>query len=141
VGCGGALTLSCLLDTHVLLWWLAGGQRLSRAAAAAIEGADSVLLSPLTFWEAATLLRLGRVELDRELSVWVQDVLRQPRITLAPLSAEAAAWAGNLGQDFPGDPIDRLLYATSRDLRVPLISKDDGLRAFAAATGEVEVIW
>lgn len=141
MGCGGALTLSCLLDTHVLLWWLAGGQRLSTAARAAIEGADSVLLSPLTFWEAATLLRLGRVELDRELSVWVQDVLRQPRITLAPLSAEAAAWAGNLGQDFPGDPIDRLLYATSRDLRVPLISKDDGLRAFAAATGEVEVIW
>lgn len=141
MGCGGALTLSCLLDTHVLLWWLAGGQRLSTAARAAIEGADSVLLNPLTFWEAATLLRLGRVELDRELSVWVQDVLRQPRITLAPLSAEAAAWAGNLGQDFPGDPIDRLLYATSRDLRVPLISKDDGLRAFAAATGEVEVIW
>ena len=141
MGCGGALTLSCLLDTHVLLWWLAGGQRLSTAARAAIEGADSVLLSPLTFWEAATLLRLGRVELDRELSVWVQDVLRQPRITLAPLSAEAAAWAGSLGQDFPGDPIDRLLYATSRDLRVPLISKDDGLRAFAATTGEVEVVW
>jgi PIN domain nuclease of toxin-antitoxin system len=141
VGCGGALTLSCLLDTHVLLWWLAGGERLSRAAGAAIEGADAVLLRPLTFWEAATLRRLGRVELDRELSVWVQDVMRQPRITLAPLSAEAAAWAGNLGQTFPGDPIDRLLYATSRDLRVPLVSKDDGLRAFAATTGEVEIIW
>ena len=133
--------MSVLLDTHVLLWWLAGSERLSPAAAAAIEGADAVLLSPLTFWETSTLRRLGRVELDRELSAWVQDVLRQPRITMAPLSPEAAAWAGNLGHGFPGDPIDRLLYATSRDLRVPLISKDDGLRAFAAATGDVDIVW
>jgi PIN domain nuclease of toxin-antitoxin system len=125
----------------VLLWWLAGGGRLSRAATAAIDGADAVLLSALTFWETATLSRLGRVELDRELSVWVQDVLRQPRIAMAPLSAEAAAWAGGLGSSFPGDPIDRLLYATSRDLRVPMLSKDDGLRAFAAAAGDVQIIW
>lgn len=133
--------MSFLLDTHVLLWWLAGGDRLSRNAAAAIERAEVILLSSLTFWETATLKRLGRVELDRELSLWVQDLLRQPRITIAALSPEAAAWAGSLGPTFPGDPIDRLLYATSRDLRVPLVSKDDGLRAFASSTGEVEVVW
>lgn len=133
--------MSVLLDTHVLLWWLAGGDRLSRAASAAIDRTDAVLLSTLTFWEAATLRRLGRVELDRELGVWVQDVLRQPRVAVAPLSAEAAAWAGNLGPTFPGDPIDRLLYATSRDLRVPLVTKDDGLRAFASETGDVEIVW
>ena len=133
--------MNVLLDTHVLLWWLAGGDRLSRVAVAAINGADTVLISPLTFWETATLRRLGRIELDRELSLWVQDVLRQPRITLAPLSAEAAAWAGNLGASFPGDPIDRLLYATSRDLRVPLVSKDDGLRSFAAKSGDVDIVW
>lgn len=133
--------MTVLLDTHVLLWWLAGGERLSRTAIAAIEGSEVILVSPLTFWETATLRRLGRIELDRELSVWAQDVLRQPRVETAPLSVEAAAWAGNLDHGFPGDPIDRLLYATSRDLRVPLISKDDGLRDFAAKSGEVSVIW
>lgn len=133
--------MTVLLDTHVLLWWLAGGDRLSRAAAAAIGGADALLLSSLTFWEAATLKRLGRIELDRELSVWVQDVLRQPQIAVASLSPEAAAWAGDLGPDFPGDPIDRLLYATSRDLRVPLITKDDGLRAYATTNGDIQTIW
>lgn len=133
--------MSVLLDTHVLLWWLAGGDRLSRAAAAAVEGAGTVFLSSLTFWETATLKRLGRIELDRELSVWVQHVLRQPRFAVAPLSPEAAAWAGNLDHGFPGDPIDRLLYATSRDMRVPLVSKDDGLRAFAATNGDVEIVW
>jgi hypothetical protein len=34
-----------------------------------------------------------------------------------------------------------MLYATSRDLRVPLVSKDDGLRAFAATTSEVQIVW
>ena len=60
---------------------------------------------------------------------------------MAPLTIEAAAWAGVLPATFPGDPIDRLLYATARDLRVPLVTKDDRLRSFARAAGDIEVIW
>jgi hypothetical protein len=37
-----------LLDTHVLLWWRAGGERLSTAAARAIARADTVLVSPIS---------------------------------------------------------------------------------------------
>ncbi|HJW21273.1 MAG TPA: PIN domain-containing protein, partial [Candidatus Limnocylindrales bacterium] len=87
------------------------------------------------------LARLGRVVLDRPPSVWVQDLLRDPRIVAAPLGPEAAAWAGTLGSDFPGDPIDRLLYATARDHRVPFISKDERLRAYVGARGDVEIVW
>jgi PIN domain nuclease of toxin-antitoxin system len=133
--------LNVLLDTHALLWWQAGGQRLSRAAAAAIDRAEVIHLSPLTFWEIATLRRLGRVELDRDLRMWVHDVLRQPRIAMAALTPEAAAWAGELDTDFPGDPMDRLLYATGRDIREPMVSKDERLRDYAARSGEVEFIW
>lgn len=50
-------------------------------------------------------------------------------------------WAGQLHDAFPGDPIDRLLYATARDRRVPLVSKDEPMRAFATTSPEVEVIW
>jgi PIN domain nuclease of toxin-antitoxin system len=130
--------LTVLLDTHVLLWWQAGGERLSATASAAIDGANEIYVSPLTFWEVATLRRLGRVELDRELGQWVTDLLSQARVTAAPLSPEAAAWAGELAADFPGDPIDRLLYATARDLRIPIISKDERLHAY---TGEVKIVW
>jgi PIN domain nuclease of toxin-antitoxin system len=133
--------LSLLLDTHVLLWWQAGGQRLSSAASAAIASASLIYLSPLTFWEVATLRRLGRIELDRETGVWVHGLLGQPRMATATLTPEAAAWAGDLPTDFPGDPIDRLLYATARDLRVPIVSKDEPLRAYAARAGEVDVVW
>ena len=133
--------MNLLLDTHVLLWWQAGGERLSQAAAGAIGQADVIYLSPLTFWEVATLRRLGRIEIDRPLGTWVHDVLRQPRVSAAPLSPEAAAWAGDLTAAFPGDPIDRLLYATSRDLRIPFVTKDENLRSFAANAGEVDIVW
>ena len=133
--------MNVLLDTHVLLWWQAGGERLSGAARAAIDNAELMLVSPLTFWEVATLRRLGRIKLDRELGVWVHDLLGQPRISTAPLTPEAAAWAGDLDNAFPGNPFDRLLYATGRDLRVPIISKDERLRAYAAQSKDVQFVW
>lgn len=50
-------------------------------------------------------------------------------------------WAGELDDQFPGGPIDRLLYATARDLRVPFVTKDEALRQFATAARDVTVIW
>jgi PIN domain nuclease of toxin-antitoxin system len=87
------------------------------------------------------LARIGRIALDREPVVWVRDLLLDARIVTAPLSPEAAAWAGGLADEFPGDPIDRMLYATARDHRVPLVSKDEGLRGFARVAGDVDVVW
>lgn len=133
--------MSVLLDTHVLLWWQADGRKLSAVAAQAIGSANAILLSPLTFWEVGTLARLRRIELDRPVGTWVHDLLGQLRISVAQLSPEAAVWAADLGSSFPGDPIDRLLYATCRDLRVPFISKDERLRSFAAEARDVEIVW
>ena len=41
-----------LLDTHALLWWQAGGQRLSVRARREIARSERVLVSPITFWES-----------------------------------------------------------------------------------------
>jgi PIN domain nuclease of toxin-antitoxin system len=109
--------------------------------ARAIDNAELLFLSPLTLWEVATLRRLGRITLDRELGVWSHDLLAQPRIATASLTPEAAAWAGDLDDAFPGDPFDRLLYATGRDLRLPIVSKDERLRAYAAQSKEVQFVW
>ena len=133
--------MSVLLDTHAILWWQAGGERLSRRAARAIDDAPVVHLSPLSCWEIATLVRLGRVALDRATTTWIRDLLRDERIDTAPLSPEAATWAGTLSEAFAGDPIDRLIYATARDLRIPLISKDQRIHAYAHDARDVEVIW
>lgn len=133
--------MKALLDTHVVLWWQADGKRLSRRARRVIDNAEELLISPLTCWEIATLARLGRIKLDRDPVSWSRALLGVDRASTAVLTPEAGTWAGELGDAFPGDPIDRLLYATARDYRVPLISKDQRLRAFARAARDLEVIW
>ena len=51
-----------LLDTHALLWWVAGDTRLSRKARAAIGAADNdVHVSAASAWEISTKFRLGKL--------------------------------------------------------------------------------
>lgn len=130
-----------LLDTHVLLWWQAGGKRLSSRAAREIAKAEIVLLSPISFWEITTLISKGRIALDRDPYVWLEDLMLDDQVEVTAFSARTALAAGLLPNDFPGDPADQILYATARDLLVPLVSKDIRLRSFARSTKEVRVVW
>jgi PIN domain nuclease of toxin-antitoxin system len=131
-----------LLDTHVLLWWLSDGSRLSVEASRAIETADRLLVSPISCWEIAMLARSGRIVLDRPVATWISRVFEDRRNGVAQLTPEAAGWAGSLGDsNFPGDPADRLIYSTAREYRVPLVSKDARLRDYAAVAGDVDVVW
>ena len=68
--------MKALLDTHILLWWLEGAGRLSRAQAKAIGDAsdDSPLwVSEISLWEIATLVDLGRVKLRVPLRDWLEQ--------------------------------------------------------------------
>ena len=65
-----------LLDTQVLLWWLADDPRLPAWAIAAVQapGAE-VFVSQVSLWELALKQRQGRVQLD--LARLEQEVTRQ----------------------------------------------------------------
>jgi PIN domain nuclease of toxin-antitoxin system len=131
-----------LLDTHALLWWQAGGERLSPAASRAIARADSVLISPISCWEVAALLARGRIALDRDVHVWVRDLLGSDGVELAPLSPQVAVAAALLGAaGFHGDPADRFLYATALEQSVPLVTKDETIRSYAEKAGDLRTIW
>lgn len=131
-----------LLDTHVLLWWQAGGGRLSPAARRALETAEAVLVSPISCWEVALLVAKGRVALDRDTAVWIHDLLETDRVSIAELSVTAAVAAAGLARgDFPGDPADRFLYATARERDVPFVTKDERLRGHARTHRDLRIIW
>jgi len=129
-----------LVDTHALLWWQAGGQRLSTAAARRIEGADVVYFSTITCWEVAMLVERGRVGLDRPVSAWLNDLLAITVADVAELTPAIAVAAGHL-RAFHGDPADRIIYATAGARKLPLVTKDARLRDVAAANGDVATIW
>ena len=131
-----------LVDTHALLWWQAGSRRLSARASREIARADVVLVSPISCWETAILAAKGRVALDREVFVWIRDLFDDDQVDVAGLSPQAAAGAALLpGEGFRGDPADCLLYATARELAVPLVTKDSAIREHAAATGGLRTVW
>lgn len=129
-----------LLDTHALIWWVEGNRRLSRRAAAAIVAHAPALISPISFWELAILVERGRVAVDRDLSRWSRDLLATGSAEVAPLTPSVAISAARL-PEFHGDPADRFLYATARELNIRLVSKDARIRNYARKRADVDVVW
>jgi PIN domain nuclease of toxin-antitoxin system len=127
-----------VLDTHAWLWWLAEPSRLSRDARRAIDDAETIGVSTISAWEVTMLVARRRISLDRDVSAWVRQALAPARVTSLPPTADTAVAAGLLdGQRFPGDPADRLIYATARAARAPLVTRDDAIRRFDAR----DTIW
>jgi PIN domain nuclease of toxin-antitoxin system len=129
-----------LLDTHALIWWVEGRGRLSRAGVEAIREHAPALVSPISLWELAMLVARGRIEVDREPMRWTRDLLASETVAVAELTPAAAVAAARL-PDFHGDPADRFIYATAREMRVALVSKDAHMRAYARRRRDVQVIW
>jgi PIN domain nuclease of toxin-antitoxin system len=113
-----------VLDTHAWLWWVDGDPRLSSQARAAIERSDELVVSTISVWELATLERLGRLKLTPDSRVWIRRALGQAGVEPAPLTPEVGMLAGSLPMPFPGDPADRIIYATALSRDVPLVTGD-----------------
>ena len=124
---------SVLLDTHAVLW-LDSGVPMRGAALDAIEAAaigSGVLVSAVSAWEIGLLVRKRRLVLDTDPSAWLDRLLALPGIRLAPLQGAAAIRSSSLPEPFHGDPADRLLVATARDLAVPLVTRDQRILSYA----------
>ena len=74
--------------------------------------------------EIATLDRRGRITLAGGATKWIRTALADPRVEEIPLTSEIALAAGELPESFPGDPVDRVIYATSRATGSPLVTRD-----------------
>jgi PIN domain nuclease of toxin-antitoxin system len=106
-------------------------KRLSKPARTAIDHASSIGVSTLSAWEVTMLAARGRIALDRDVGLWVRQALADARVEPLPPTTEIAVAAGLLdAKSFPGDPIDRLIYATAQATRARLITRDTAIRAF-----------
>ncbi len=119
--------MKALLDTHILLWWLAGDRRLTRGQRRVINKAheESPLgLSEISLWEIATLHELGRIELDRPLREWLEQASAPPLVRRVAILPAVAAEVAALPATFHRDPADRIIVATARVFGAKLVTSD-----------------
>ncbi len=116
-----------LLDTHVVHWWSAEPEKLSRAATSAIDAADELAVSAVTWYELAWLARHERIALCTPARSWVAEIARDVRTAgITPAIGDTAV---ALPAAFPGDPADRIIYATAIENGWRLLTKDRSLRS------------
>jgi PIN domain nuclease of toxin-antitoxin system len=118
-----------LLDTHVLLWMSSASSRLSAKARAAIQdarGGGGIFISDITLWEIALLAQRGRIEIAGTVDSFVHEI--SAPVVIKPITAAIASMAVHFPEEYPQDPADRLIGATSRVEVLPLVTADRQLR-------------
>jgi PIN domain nuclease of toxin-antitoxin system len=115
-----------LLDSHVVHWWSAEPNKISRTAAKALYEADELAVAAISWFELAWLAANERIVVAIPLRAWLDQLSAQVR-TIA-LTPAVAATAVELPSSFPGDPADRLIYATAIEHGWRLVTKDRKLR-------------
>lgn len=114
--------MNLLLDTHTILWWLAGDE-LSDDAAEVIADADNlVVASAASIWEIEIKRRLGKLDAPDTLAEVVPEAGFEP----LDITFEHASAAGRLPVHHR-DPFDRMLVAQSQAEHLTIVSRD---RAF-----------
>jgi PIN domain nuclease of toxin-antitoxin system len=127
-----------VLDTHALVWLAIAPDRLGERAREAIVAEIDRAISTISAQEIAYLVMRGRMELDRPVRIWISDVLRTNQVHAVVPSVSIAVRAGSLDSaDFPGDPADRLIYATAVEHGARIASADERLRTADPA----RVVW
>ena len=117
-----------LLDTHVLVWAATTPERLGTDLAA-VEAADSRIVSAVCIWELAIEQRLGKLSVGSDVRTWTRRVTRELVLDHLPVTAEHAAAVEHL-PDVHRDPFDRLLVAQAVAEGAVLLTADERLAAY-----------
>ena len=130
--------MTLLLDTHIALWWLEGGDRLTaeqrRAATAAERDNEKLHIADVTLWEIAMLADRGRITISEGLPVLLEELESNARLEVLPITGAIALDAARLGSSFPNDPADRLIAATARVHGHTLVTADRRVRKSAVVS-------
>ncbi len=119
-----------LLDTHVLLWWLANDPSLKPAARSAIADSDAeVFVSAASAWEISIKRALGKLEAPTDLVTELERNRFEP-LSLTVAHAEAA---GALPRHHD-DPFDRALVAQAQAEELVVVTRDPRFALYQVGT-------
>jgi len=121
-----------LLDTHTLLWYVAGDPQLSKTAESMIlNTANDVFMSPASYWEIAIKVGIGKLVLNQPFSAFIDVCVKHYGFLILPIEPLHADAVSRL-PFFSGhrDPFDRMLVVQAIVAGMGLISVDRRLDAY-----------
>lgn len=124
-----------LLDTHTLIWFLNGDEKLSDIAKTAIEDpANSKIVSIASIWEIAIKISLDKFRFPKGLKHFI-EMVEDNGFELLPITFEHTLELSTL--EFKHrDPFDRLLIAQCLSDNLILVTKDDNIKQY-----KIKTIW
>jgi PIN domain nuclease of toxin-antitoxin system len=113
-----------LLDTHVVLWLLAGSARISTDLYNTLaDPRHTVVVSAVSAWEIAIKAGLGKLDLPADLGHWFPAEIAAAGLSVLPIDIDHALGVERLPPHH-GDPFDRLLIAQAIIEGLTLVSAD-----------------
>ena len=125
-----------LLDTHALVFW----NLKENVSSEFIEFFDkqtskgNVLLSSVSFWEIALLVKKGRIAIN-DVKTWKSELLENTGIRIIDPVASEMIDSVNL-PDIHKDPFDRLLIIQANTHQSNLVTKDELIKKY-----DVNIFW
>ena len=128
--------LKYVLDTHAFLWAATDEDRLSAKAARAIMTTPhrQLAIADVTLQEIGLLLRSGLISFKGSPATVLGNLLDY--VTVLPITPDIAIAAPALALPH-GDQFDRIITATAKVHRLPLVTKD----ATSTDASVVSTIW
>ena len=111
--------MSLLLDTHIILWWLADSPSLPDEVKERLDHEPDVCISAASVWEVAIKQAIGNLTEPPDLP----EVIQGCGFTELPITFTHVITAGRLPL-IHRDPFDRMLVAQAQCEGLTLVSAD-----------------
>ena len=121
--------MKVLLDTHILLWWLADDRRLSKMARTVIaDPANELFVSVVSLWELVIKTASGKLKVSL---AEVSAVLKEGDYSVLPVHERHVLSLAGLPPHH-ADPFDRMLMAQALADSLRLLTQDRVLARYGA---------
>ncbi len=120
-----------VLDTHIWIWLVLSPNKLTKEQMDQItDNIGELYVSIVSIWEVVMLVHKGRLDLHVSLEDWFEDALSRQEIGIISLDIPICIESYALPGDLHGDPMDRMIVATARVNKCPLVTADGKIRSY-----------
>lgn len=121
--------MDLLLDTHTLIWFLNGDEKLSKAARLAIENPANIkIVSVASIWEIAIKISLEKFKYPGGFNHFL-ELIDENGFEILQISFEHTLIVSSL-EFIHHDPFDRLLIAQSKNDDLTILTLDENIKKY-----------